>query len=296
MSCSPPPARSIGFETAAVAGSPARSSSRRPSVSAGSSSPDALQQRRGDAGVPAAVRQHADAPAARGTRAQQPVRDVDQLLRRIHALDPGGAAGRVDRGAVRRQRAGVRRDRTRGRVRMLDRHQHDRLARARRGLGRPRERAPIAEVLDVDRDQLGRVVVGEVADQLGHLDVGLVADGDEAREAESRVRGDHAELQRQVAALRDESDRPVREVVRDQLELGAGVEDAQAVRAEQHDVRRARPLGQRAVARAARVAVRLAGGDHDERPHADADRLVDGLHERARRHREHGKRRRLGEL
>ena len=45
----------------------------------------------------AAVGEHAEPPATHRARAQQAVGDVDQLVRRAHALDPGGAAGGVDR-------------------------------------------------------------------------------------------------------------------------------------------------------------------------------------------------------
>ena len=264
MSCSPPPARSIGFDSAAVAGSHSRSCARSPSPSGGSSSPARWSSAAAIPPCPPPSASTATRRPASRARAQQPVGDVDQLLRRVHAQHAGRAAGGVDRGAVGRQRAGVGEDGARCRVRVLDRHQQHGLAGPRRGLARRRERAPVAEVLDVDGDQLGLRVAGELADQLRDLDVGLVADRREAREAEPGARGEHPDLEREVAALRDQPDRPARQVVGDEVELGGGVEDAEAVRAEQHGAGRARPVGERAVAHAARVAVGLARRDHDD--------------------------------
>ena len=95
------------------------------------------------------------------------------------------------------------------------------------------------------------------------------------------------ELERQVAALGDEPDRARRELVRGQAEVGRGVEDAEAVGAEQHRPGRAHALDERALA-GLRLGAELAeaGRDADERPRADRQGVVDRLLERGRRHRD----------
>ena len=214
----------------------------------------------------------------------------------MHPHDAGGAASGVDRRALGRKRAGVREHGARRGLRALDRQQQHRLAGARRRLARGRERAPVAEVLDVDGDQLGRGVPGQLADQLRDLHVGLVADRDEAREAQPGALGEHPDLEREVAALGDQPDRAAREVVRHEIELRAGVEHAEAVRAEQDRPGGARPLGERAVARAAGIAVGRARRDHDDGARAGRERVVERRLERRRRHREHREAGRFGQL
>ena len=96
-----------------------------------------------------------------------------------------------------------------------------------------------------------------------------------------------AQLEGQVAALGDEPDRAGRELVRRQAEVGGGVEDAEAVRAEQHRPGRAHALDERPLA-GLRLGAELAqaGRDADERPRADREGVVDRLLERRRRHRD----------
>ena len=64
------------------------------------------------------------------------------------------------------------------------------------------------------------------ATTLGHVEVGLVADRNEPREAEAEVAEQEPGLERDVPALRDEADRPRRQRVRREVELGGRVEDA----------------------------------------------------------------------
>src|SRR6187200_2710962 len=128
-------------------------------------------------------------------------------------------------------------------------------------LGRRGEPAPVAEVLRVDGDRARLVVPGERADELGRLDVRLVAQRDEAREPEADPGRLRADLEREVAALGDEADRAARQVLRDELELGAGVEDAEAVGSQQARAAGPRDRGDGGVTRPAGIAVAFAAGD-----------------------------------
>ena len=91
----------------------------------------------------------------------------------------------------------------------------------------------MAEVLDVQRDDPGLVVLGEGGDQLGCFDVGLVSERGEAGEAEAVVGCDQRELESEVAALGDEPDLTGRKLAPADVERGRRVVDAEAVRAEQ---------------------------------------------------------------
>ena len=289
MSCSPPPARSTGFAHAAVGGRPLPQARGERVGESRHLEPGALGQRGGDPAVPAAVRQHGDAPAPHPARAQEAVGQVDQLVRRAHPLDPRRAAGGVDRAAVAGERAGVRAHRAGGGLGVLDPEQHDRLPRRDRGRRRRRERPPVAEVLGVEGDQLGRVVGGERADEVGRLEIDLVARRDEAREPERGLAGQQPQLQREVAALGDQADRAGRQRVGDELEARRGVEHPEAVRPEQRHAGLAH-------ARPARGLARPAGGDRDDRPRAGGDRLLDRRLDCRGRHRDHDQLGGIGQL
>ena len=147
------------------------------------------------------VGEHADPTAARPAGAEERLCGVDQLAWRTDAIDPGGSAGRVDRRAVGRERAGVRTDRARRRLAALHR-EHDHGRSRSDGVGRgTRERPPVTEVLDVERDQLRSGVRGEILNQRGAVKIGLVAERREAGKAESFGGGEYAELEREVSAL-----------------------------------------------------------------------------------------------
>ena len=93
------------------------------------------------------------------------------------------------------------------------------------------EGAAVGDVLGVDRDRARRLVPGEVLDEIGQADVGLVADRGEAREPEAAALEQHAELDREIARLRDQADRARGVVVGGDVELRERVVDADAVRA-----------------------------------------------------------------
>ena len=200
---------------------------------------------------------------------------------RPHDVRPGGAGCGRHNGRVADQCAGVGARGTRARLGGTHRQEHHRLAGAG---GRVDEGAAVAEVLGVDGDHLGECVIGEGGHQLGHVDVGLVSDRGKAREPEPDLPRQDAELEGEVAALGGEADRPRRELVGGQAEVGARVVHAQAVRPEQHRTGRAHPLHQRPLAQL-RLGAQLAQarGDADQRPRAGGERVVHGLLEGRRR-------------
>ena len=159
-------------------------------------------------------------------------------------------------------------------------------------LGRSRaggldEGPAVGDVLGVDRDRARGLVPGEVLHQVGQADVGLVADRGEAREPEPAALEQHAELDREVARLRDQPDGAGGVVVGRDVELGERVVDADAVGAEHDRARGAHALDQRPLAHAARLApLGEPGGDHDQRARALLERLVDGLLEAGLGHRD----------
>jgi len=174
-------------------------------------------------------------------------------------------AGGPDRGQVAGQRAGVR---ARGAGACLGgsaREEHDRRPRLDGSLTGTRELAAVTKVFEVDGDELGRLVLAEGVYQLRRLDVGLVPERDEAREPEPELGADHADLEREVAALRDEPDRARLELLRAELELRSRVVDAEAVRADEHGARRTDALDDRALARRSFLAhLAETGADEDD--------------------------------
>src|SRR5258708_27238695 len=114
--------------------------------------------------------------------------------------------------------------------------------------------------------------------QLGRFEICLVAERREPREAETSARREQPELERQVAALRDQADLAGREIdPRREIELRVAVEDAEAVRPEQDRVGVADAAAECALLRLAD-----AGADADDRAGADVERLVVRLLERCR--------------
>ena len=205
-------------------------------------------------------------------------RPVDQLLRRRDTKDLRRAARSLDRRGVARERAGVGRGGARPCFAPAGGKENDLLPRSDRGRAGAREGASVAEVLAVDADH-ARVLVGGVGlDELRRLDVGLVAEGGEARDADAVLGGEEAQLEREVAALRDDSDRPRSERVGADIELGRSVVDAEAVRTDHHGTRGPDALDDGDLASLAGV-VDLAepGRDRDDRLRACRERVVDRL-------------------
>src|SRR6476469_6426830 len=99
--------------------------------------------------------------------------------------------------------------------------------RAERGR---RQVSSLMKVFGVNSDHARWLVHRVRLDQLGHIEVGLVADGYETREPNARLGGDQSELDAEVAALRDQPDRPRSELARCQVQLADRVGDAETVR------------------------------------------------------------------
>ena len=226
----------------------------------------------------AAVGGEGDPPALRPPVREQAHGDVHDLLRRGHQLDAGTNAGSADRSEVTRERTGVRAGRARAHLGGAAGQEHDRRTCLDCGLAGARELTAVAEVLEVDSDQPGGLVRGERLDQLGRLHVRLVPQRNEAREAEPELGPDHADLEREVAALRDETDRPGLQLLRAELELGAGVVDTEAIGPDQDSAGAADSLDDRTLARRPLVAhLAEAGADQDDAFRAGVERSVDCL-------------------
>ncbi len=293
-SCSPAPAKSTGFDVDAVDGMTAASRDGELGRELWQLEPDARRDVRRDHGGAAAVGDDGDARPGRTAAGEQDVRHLDEILRRRHADDPGRPARGVDRARVADERARVRARGADARRARAACQQEDRLARLCRRVGGARERPAVSEVLAVDADDPRLGVSGEGAQQVGGLEVGLVADRRKARDAEPEIRREQGDLEREVAALRDQPDRPRGEVLGAEVELRAPVVDAHAVGAEQDGAGGTHALRHRALALAALVA-RLAEArrDRDDRARAGGERGVDRLLEGRRRHGEDDELRRL---
>ena len=245
----------------------------------------------------APVRRQGDAPPLRPTVREQAHGDVHDLLRRGDELDPGTQAGGPDRSQVAGQRARVRLRGPRARLGRSAGEEHDRRPRLDGRLAGAGELAPVAKVFEIDGDELRRLVLGERLDQLRSLNVRLVAERDEAREPEPELGADHADLECEVAALGDEPDRAGFEVFRAELELRAGVVDAEAVRPDEDGPGGAHPLHDRALAGRSLLA-HLAEpcADEDDALGARVKRVADRLLDARRRNRDDDELRRLGQL
>ena len=203
---------STGFETLASAGIDLRAASRTvSSASGGSFEPGTLAGVRAEDAETAGVREHGDAVAARQRLRREENGRVEQLLERAQR------AGRPPaRRALRRRRrssasAAVCELAARAPARLVP------LRIARIGFeratrpGDPRELARVPERLEVEQDQVGRVVVLPVLEQVVRGDVGLVADRDEARQPEATTVRFLEQRQAERAALRREGDTTRRE-------------------------------------------------------------------------------------
>ena len=157
--------------------------------------------------------------------------------------------------------------------------QQDRLAAFGCLDGGARERSTVAEVLAVRRDQRCRPVPRQIGDHLGELEIGLVAERSEPGESEPVVRCELVQLEGEVPALRDDPDRTVCEVV--DLELGRGVEYAQAVWPHEHGPGRANAITDRPLpADALLSGLAQPGAHHDDRSGTCREGVVDHLLER----------------
>ncbi len=205
---SAPSMMSIGLLTLPARSSCGSMRATSASEKAGTSRPLAVTQIGRDRAVPAAVGDHGDAAAAGARRANEGLAGVDEVARRVDAHDAGLTAGGGDHGVARDERTGVRGGAAGAGGRAAAVEEHDGL-HARGGARGLDEGASVGHVLGVDGDRARRLVAGQVLDELREADVGLVADRGEARQPEAAALEQHADLEREVARLRDQA-RPAR--------------------------------------------------------------------------------------
>ena len=196
--------------------------------------------------------------------------DVEQVGEGLRPDDTDLLEERVVHPVGTGQRAGVRHRRLGARLGATDLERHDRLAVARRLQRRGAKLGRIAHRLDVERDDLGRVVVGEVVDEIRQLEVDLVARRDELRQSDPARRGTRQERAEDAAALRDDADPAHGKVIhlertgRRQHDAVGEVHQADRVRAE--DAHRAGGLDELLLAaRAVLAGFGVAAGQHDRR-------------------------------
>ena len=132
---------------------------------------------------PAGVRDDRDAPAARHRLGREQRRDVDQLVERARRITPA-SANSASAAASEPASAAVWIP-PRGCPRASCRPSARGSACAARACARYGERSRVAERLEVEHDELGRVVVLPPLEQVVRRDVRLVADRDEGGDAEA---------------------------------------------------------------------------------------------------------------
>ncbi len=251
----------------------------------------------GDDPVPAPVAHDDDPSPARLDPRELCLREIDELARRAHALHPGRTACGFDCRGAADQRAGVGPRGLGTDLSCSDGEEDDGLPGLDRFLRGAREGPSVAEILAVEGDHTGRLVVDQAADELARLEVGLVPERREAREAEPVVLGEQGELEREVAALGDEADRAALQLAPAEVEARRGVEDPETVRPEEDGARRPNALDNRGLPGPALVAcLPEPGGDPDERFRARGERCVDGVLEPVGGNRKHDELRRLGQV
>ena len=147
------------------------------------------------------------------------------------------------------------------------------------------ERTAVAHVLGVDGDGARPLVVGAGQHQVGERDVGLVAERDEARDPETARVQERVDVERDVAALRQNRDGAGVEGVGRELQRRRGVDDTEAVRADERRASAAHATDDLVLERPALVRrLRQARGDRDDRARTDGQRRsASGWRRRSRR-------------
>ena len=280
-SCSPAPARSTGFAVDAFGGQVLAQSRLGALREHGQLDSPRAEQVARDRAVAAAVADHGDAPAAGPVRREQRLRDVDEPPRRIHEVDPGGAARGLDRFTAARERAGVGVRGAAPRIRAADGQEHDRLAGGPRRL---HERPAVEEVLAVDPDHARPVVLAErrARARWRRGPPGFRS----RRHARSRARRPRAAAptsSRTLPLCETKPIGPAGSGVDASWSSAGAVEEAEAVRTDEHRARGAHPLDERPLARGSLLPeLGEARRDRHQRQGARRERVVDRL-PRARR-------------
>ncbi len=148
---------------------------------------------------------------------------------------------------------------------------HDRL-RGRHAPRDPPEAPGVAERLEVEQDELGAGILLPVLEEVVARQIRLVAHRDERGQAHAEAAGRADDRDPEPAALRHEANATRHDVLlrgerRIQPHVGTGVEDAEAIRADEPGPRLAAHLDQLALARGALPpGLGEARGHHQERP------------------------------
>ena len=267
---------SIGFAALPSAGRTAASAARVSSLGVGSSRPSASQASAARIpSPPAFVTTATRRPRGTGCAERSDATSISSSSVRAR-ITPASREERVGRGVRAGERGRVRPRGPAAGARRAALQREDRLA-ARDPARDARERARVAERLEVEDDELGLVVVLPPLEQVVRRDVRLVADGHEGGDAEAgRLRAlEQREAER--AALRGEADLARREAARRErrVEVDRRGGDAEAVRAEETRAVLADEREQPLLPLGA-LAARLgeARGDDDERANAGGERFL----------------------
>ena len=245
--------------------------------------------------------QHAHpAPPRPAVVAEQPG-GAQQFLEAGHPDHAELAEHRVDHRVVAGDRAGVGEcGHLAGRARAGLQH-HDRLAglcRLCRGLG---EAVGLADFLQEQADDPGLLVLDQVAEHVRGADHRLVAQGDQGAHADGPGPGEGQHRGGQRAALQRDADRPgsqrQRDAERERPGGRVGIEEAEAIRAEEQDPVPGGLLDQPVLAGVAfRAELTVAGGEHHGVADPRRGRVVDDVRHRVRRHHDEGQVHGLGQV
>src|SRR3546814_299915 len=164
---------------------------------------------------------------------------VDQLLRRPRPMDvvalEQGVVDLIRAG----QRGGVRRGRLGADGRAADLLDDDRLSPQEGEFQRRLQLRAVLAAFEIAGDDGGLLVLGEEGDAVGDIDVALVAGGDPVAEAQALFAAEHEAVRAESAALADDADASrlwlaMADARREgAVDMGAGAEVAEAVRAEE---------------------------------------------------------------
>ena len=216
------------------------------------------------------------------------MQQVGHLGRVVHPVGTRGGTGRVDHPVGAGQRTSVGDGASHGRGRAARRHQDDRLARSAQGTSGGDEGSAVDDVLGVDRDRSGVLMVDTDTIRSTTVRSAWLPSETNRETPSASVIQQCGEVEHQVAALAEHRHRAGRQQVVAQLQLCAGVDHPDAVRSDEH---RARRLGQphHLLLREGSGGAQLgeAGSDHDQGPCPRSDGVRDRLDELARGHAHH---------
>ena len=187
---------------------------------------------------------------------------LHRVVERVGADDARFSGDRVEGGDRARQRPRMRQRGLAAFLRLPELDRDDRLARGARVLAGGDELLDVGDGLDIDENDLQRVVAGEIGDVVGDAQARLVAAGDEVARAHAAFLERLIDEDHHAAALADERHLARRHVLRTilgQRHEPRGLADvAHAVGAGHADARSRDGLAQLLAERRARFVERLA--------------------------------------